>query len=168
METTKTIILNKLQIAQRINRIAYQVYEDNVDEQEIIVAGIAKSGFIMAGKIADVLKKISPLKIHLIEIIVEKHSETQNEPKLSLSKDQLNGKVVILVDDVLDSGKTLMYALRPFLNASVKKIRTAVLVDRNHKRYPLTPDFIGLSLATTMQEHVAVEFEDGNEVAFIR
>jgi pyrimidine operon attenuation protein/uracil phosphoribosyltransferase len=167
IKDTKTIILDKIQVAHRINRIAYQVYEDNVDEKEIIVAGIAKSGFIFAEKIVEVLKKISPLKIQLIEVVVEKHSRDKNELKLSLSGEQLKEKVIILVDDVMNSGSTLMYALRPFLNADIKKIRTAVLVDRNHKRYPVSADFVGLSLATTMQEHVAVEF-DGNEgVAFL-
>lgn len=167
MEPTKTMILDQLQISQRINRIAYQVYEDNMDESEIIVAGIAKSGFIVAQKIVDVLKEISPIKIQLIEVVIDKHSHEKKEPELSLTQDQLKGKVIILVDDVLNSGKTLMYALRPFLNADIKKIRTAVLVDRNHKRYPVSPDFTGMSLATTMQEHVSVEFETGKEVVYL-
>jgi len=166
MEITKTIILTQAQIAQRINRIAYQVYEDNVDELEIIVAGIAKSGFLFAKKITEVLKTISPLKIQLIEVVIDKHSQTRKEVELTVSKEQLAGKVVILVDDVLNSGKTLIYALRPFLNADIKKIRTAVLVDRNHKRYPIAADFAGLSLATTSQEHVSVEFE-GEEAVFL-
>ncbi len=167
METIKTIILSRSQIEQRINRIAYQVYEDNVDEQEIIIAGIAKSGFVFAKKIADALKKISPLKIQLLEVIIDKHSQVRKEIELPISKDQLLGKVIILVDDVLNSGKTLIYALRPFLNADIKKIRTVVLVDRNHKRYPIAADFVGMSLATTMQEHVTVEFESKEENVYL-
>ncbi len=167
MELSKTIILNQAQISQRINRIAYQVYEDNVDEQEIIVAGIVKSGFVFAEKMVTVLKKISPLKIQLIEVVINKHGQTKKEITLSLSTEQLQGKVIVLVDDVLNSGKTMMYALRPFLNADIKKIRTVVLVDRNHKRYPIAADFVGMSLATTLQEHVSVEFEKGDEVVFL-
>lgn len=167
MELLKTVILNQSQIAQRINRIAYQVYEDNVDEQEIIVAGIAKSGFVFAEKIVDVLKNISALKIQLIEVIIDKHSQTRKEIILPLNKEQLLGKVIILVDDVLNSGKTMIYALRPFLNADIKKIRTVVLVDRNHKRYPIAADYVGMSLATTLQEHVSVEFNQGEEAVFL-
>jgi pyrimidine operon attenuation protein/uracil phosphoribosyltransferase len=158
MENLKTVILSQAQIEQRINRIAYQVYEDNVDEQEIIIAGIAKSGFIFAKKIADALKKISSLEIQLLEVVIDKHSQVRKEIELSIQKEKLQGKVIILVDDVLNSGKTLIYALRPFLNADIKKIRTVVLVDRNHKRYPIAADFVGMSLATTMQEHVTVDF----------
>ncbi len=167
MENLKTIILSRAQIEQRINRIAYQVYEDNVDEQEIIIAGIAKSGFVFAQKIVDALKRISPLKLQLLEVIIDKHSQVRKEIELSVSKDQLQGKVIILVDDVLNSGKTLIYALRPFLNADIKKIRTVVLVDRNHKRYPIAADFVGMSLATTMQEHVTVEFESNEESVYL-
>jgi pyrimidine operon attenuation protein/uracil phosphoribosyltransferase len=158
MEATRTVILNSEQIEQRINRIAYQLYEDNVEEQDIIIAGIAKSGFVFAEKIVSVLKKISPLNIQLTEVIIDKHSQVKKEIELSVTKEQLQGKVIILVDDVLNSGKTLIYALRPFLNADIKKIRTVVLIDRNHKRYPISADYTGLSLATTMQEHVTVEF----------
>jgi pyrimidine operon attenuation protein/uracil phosphoribosyltransferase len=167
METLKTIILSQVQIEQRVNRIAYQLYEDNVDEQEIIIAGIAKSGFVFAKKIADALKKISPLTIQLIEVTIDKHRQVRKEIELSMSQEQLQGKVIILVDDVLNSGKTLIYALRPFLNADIKKIRTVVLVDRNHKRYPISADFVGMSLATTMQEHVTVEFESKEETVFL-
>jgi pyrimidine operon attenuation protein/uracil phosphoribosyltransferase len=167
MEPVKTIILNRSQIEQRINRIAFQVYEDNVDEQEIIIAGIAKSGFVFAKKIADALKNISPLNVQLIEVTIDKHSQVRKEIELSISKEQLQGKVIILVDDVLNSGKTLIYALRPFLNADIKKIRTVVLVDRNHKRYPIAADFVGLSLATTMQEHISVEFDNEEETVYL-
>ncbi len=167
MEPSKTVILSQAQIEQRINRIAYQVYEDNIDEKGIVIAGIAKSGFVFAKKIADTLKKISPLAIELIEVTIDKHSQVRKEIELSMSNEQLQGKVIILVDDVLNSGKTLIYALRPFLNADIKKIRTVVLVDRNHKRYPVSADFVGISLATTMQEHVTVELESKEDTAYL-
>ena len=156
-----------MQISQRINRLAFQIYEDNLEEKEIIVAGIAKSGYVFAKKIAEVLKSISPLHVELIEVVIEKHSRQRKEIELSLKKEKLNGKVIVLLDDVLNSGETLMYALRPFLNADIKKIRTAVLVDRNHKRFPVAADFIGISLATTLQEHVTVDFENGDEEVYL-
>jgi len=167
MELTKTVILNKVQISQRINRLAYQIYEDNLLEKELIIAGIAKSGYQFAKKIAESLKAISPLSVELIEIAIDKHGTDRKEIKLNVPNEKMKGKVIILVDDVLNSGKTMIDALRPFLQADIKKIRTVVLVDRNHKRFPVAADFVGHSLATTLQEHVTVDFENGNEEAYL-
>jgi pyrimidine operon attenuation protein/uracil phosphoribosyltransferase len=164
---SQTLILDKHQIEQRINRLAYQVYEDNADEKEIIIAGILKSGYIVAERIADVLKKISPMKVQLIEVSINKHSQVQEDVKTQFSKEELKGKVVVIVDDVLNSGKTLLYALKPFLKADIKKLRTVVLVDRNHKHYPVSADFVGFPLATTIQEHVSVVLEKNEEAVYL-
>src|SRR5437016_2782037 len=101
--SSRTLLLDKNQIEQKINRLAYQVYEDNSEEKEIIIAGILSSGYIVAEKIANALKKISPLKVHLVELSINKHSQVDEEVKTSFTKEQLNGKVVIVVDDVLNS-----------------------------------------------------------------
>jgi pyrimidine operon attenuation protein/uracil phosphoribosyltransferase len=162
-----TLILDKQQVEQKINRLAYQVYEDNSDEKEIIIAGIVQSGYTLAEKIADVLKNISPIKVHLTKISINKHSQANEDVKTEISEKQLKGKVIIVVDDVLNSGKTLMYALKPFLNADIKKLRTVVLVDRNHKRYPIAADFVGYSLATTLPEHVTVVLEKNEEAVYL-
>lgn len=167
MESTNTILLSSKQIQQRIDRIAYQVYEDNTEEKEIIVAGIRSTGYQVAEMLSAVLKKIAPFKIQLIDVQLDKHSQTMSEIRIPLTGAQLQGKVIILVDDVLNSGKTMMYALKPFLAADIKKIRTAVLVDRNHRRYPIAADYVGHSLATTLQEHVTVEIENGKASAIL-
>lgn len=167
MESTNTILLSSKQIQQRIDRIAYQVYEDNTEEKEIIVAGIRSTGYQVAEMLSAVLKKIAPFNIQLIDVQLDKHSQTMNEIRIPLTGAQLQGKVIILVDDVLNSGKTMMYALKPFLAADIKKIRTAVLVDRNHRRYPIAADYVGHSLATTLQEHVTVEIENGKASAIL-
>lgn len=167
MESTNTILLSSKQIQQRIDRIAYQVYEDNTEEKEIIVAGIRSTGYQIAEMLSAVLKKIAPFKIQLIDVQLDKHSQTMSEIRIPLTGAQLQGKVIILVDDVLNSGKTMMYALKPFLAADIKKIRTAVLVDRNHRRYPIAADYVGHSLATTLQEHVTVEIENGKASAIL-
>jgi pyrimidine operon attenuation protein / uracil phosphoribosyltransferase len=164
---TKTLLLNKKQIEKRINRLAYQIYEDNFEEKEIVLAGIASSGFLVAQKIEKALKKISTLPVKLIEIKMDKHNQLKREVTIDGGEEQLKDKVIILVDDVLNSGKTLIYALRPFLKIDTKKIRTVVLVDRNHKRYPIAADFAGLSLATTMQEHIFVELGGDKEVVYL-
>lgn len=159
MNKTQTSVLDKKQIAQKINRIAWQVYEDNFSEKEIIVAGIAKTGFLLAQRIAGVLEKISPLKIKLVKIILDKENPLTCNVEPQLSPKELKGKTLVLVDDVLNSGMTLTYSLCPFLDADVKKIRTVILVDRNHKRFPIGADFTGISLATTLQEHITVDLE---------
>ncbi|MEO8147990.1 MAG: phosphoribosyltransferase family protein [Bacteroidia bacterium] len=158
-----TLLLNKIQIEQRINRIAYQIYEDNFEEKEIIIAGIVKGGYELAQRIKKALEKICTIKINLIEIKIDKNKQVEQELQLSISNDDLKNKVVILVDDVLNSGKTLTYSMRPFLDANVRKIRTVLLVDRDHKRYPVIADFVGFKLSTTLREHVNVEFTEGKE-----
>jgi pyrimidine operon attenuation protein/uracil phosphoribosyltransferase len=163
----QTLVLDSKQIEQKISRIAWQIYEDNSGEKEIILAGILSSGYTVAEKIAAALEKISPLKIQLVTIKINKHSHHDEEVKISIEQSALKGKIVIVVDDVLNSGKTMMYALRPFLSSDLKKLRTVVLVDRNHKRYPISADFAGLSLATTLKEHVSVVLNDSSSGVYL-
>src|SRR3954469_2584775 len=122
----ETLVLTSHQIEQKLNRLAYQIYEDNADEKEIIVAGIVQSGFLIAKRIVLILQKISPLTIKLIELPINKHSQHSEDVKLSLSAEELHNKVVIVVDDVLNSGKTMIYAIRPFLYSDIRKLRTVV------------------------------------------
>ena len=163
MNKTNTLVLTSKQIEQKVNRIAWQVYEDNFPEKEIIIAGIAKTGYYLAERISAVLKKISPFNVKLIKVILDKDNPLTCNIEPAVSKTDLKGKVVVLVDDVLNSGMTLTYSLRPFLDADVRKIRTVILVDRSHRRYPIAADFTGISLATTMQEHITVDLENEND-----
>ena len=163
----KTLILNHLQIEQKINRIAHEIYEYNYEEQEIVIAGIADRGYVLAQKICNVLTKISSFKIKLLEIRIDKKNLTLDNFSLQVNENDLSNKVVLVVDDVLNTGKTLIYAIHPFLKFNIKKIATIVLVDRNHNLFPVRADYVGLSMATTLQEHVSVEFADGNDAAFL-
>lgn len=168
MSNTKTIILTASQIGQKINRIAYEIYENNSQEKEIIVAGIMPNGYILAQKIKSVLEKIAPVKVQLVKVEVDKERPFAEENKFELNDKEIKNKAIVLVDDVLNSGKTLIYGIKYFLNVPVKRIKTAVLIDRNHNRYPIKADFVGLSLSTTMQEHVSVELEKKNkEVVYL-
>jgi pyrimidine operon attenuation protein / uracil phosphoribosyltransferase len=164
----KTLILNSKQIEQKINRIAYQIYENHYGEKEIIIAGIAENGYLLAQQIATVLGKITTIKLKLIKIIIDKKNPAASEIKISLKEKELENKVIVLVDDVLNSGKTLIFGAKPFLTSAVKCLTTAVLVDRGHNRYPIKADFVGLSLSTTLQEHITVELnKKGKEVAYL-
>lgn len=160
------IILNREEIQQKVTRISYQIYETFVDENEIIIAGIAKNGFLFAEKLANELSRISDLKITLCEVYIDKQNP-QKEIKTSISKDDYQNKGLVLVDDVLNSGTTLIYGVKHFLDVPLKKFKTAVLVDRNHKKYPVKADFKGISLSTSLHEHVQVVFEENDNYAFL-
>ena len=164
---SKNIILSNQEIEHTIKRIAYQIYETFIDEDEIVIAGIASNGFIFAKKIADSLNTISPLKVSLCEVQINKHQPESNV-KTSIAQSDYTNKGLVLVDDVLNSGTTLIYAVRHFLEVPLKKFKTAVLVDRNHKKYPVKADFKGISLSTSSLDNVEVVFnENGENYAFL-
>ena len=166
MVESKNIILNHQQIQHKIRRIAYQIYESNVNEQEIILAGIDSNGFILAKKIKSNLDKISELKSTLCKVIIDKRHPL-SEIKTSLAVDEYTNKSVILIDDVLNSGSTLIYGVKHFLNVPLKQFKTVVLVNRNHKKYPVKADFKGISLSTSLHEHVEVILEGNNFEAYL-
>lgn len=163
MPEGQLLILNAKQIQQKINRIAYQILEDNLNEKEIVLAGIWDRGYKLAIRLKEVLSKISNVKITLLKIELDRKN-SRLVAETDLDQSQWKNKAIILVDDVLNSGKTLAYGLGVFLNTPHKKIRTVVLVDRSHKIFPIATDFVGLQLATVLKEHVDVVMDvDGEE-----
>lgn len=162
----KTIILNNEQIQHKTKRIAYQIYESNINESEVILAGIKENGFIFAKRIKDVLTEISPIKVTLCEVIIDKR-KPRDPISTSLVAADYKNKSLVLVDDVLNSGTTLIYAAKLFLEVPLKRFKTVVLVNRNHKKYPIKADFKGISLSTSMQEHIYVEFDGKSAQAFL-
>jgi|TARA_B100000959_G_scaffold187966_1_gene196559 pyrimidine operon attenuation protein/uracil phosphoribosyltransferase len=155
----KSLVLNKEQIQQKIDRLAWQIYEQNYKEKEIIITGIAKRGVLVAQKIADKLMDISSVKVKLATVRLDKDNPYEKEIEVDITEDEFKDKVLILVDDVLNSGKTLIYGTKYFLSVPIKRLSTVVLVDRNHNRFPIKADFVGLSLSTTLKEHISVELE---------
>lgn len=166
MQKLNSLILNKTQIAHKIKRMAYQVYESNVDESEVVIAGIKENGYILAEKIKVEVEKISPIKVILCEVIIDKKDPT-NPITTSLSADEYINKSLLLVDDVLHSGTTLIYGVKHFLEVPLKQFKTAVLVDRNHKKYPIKADFKGISLSTSFNENINVIFEENDDRAIL-
>ncbi len=167
MTSATTQVLSKTQVQQKIDRIAYQVYENNHSEKEIIIAGIDGNGTLLAEKLAKAVEKVSPLKVKLVNVTINKDKPADNPIEISISKKEIENKVVVVVDDVLNSGKTLMYAIRHILQVNLKALRTVVLIDRDHKRFPVKADYVGLELSTTLQEHVSVVFGGKNEGVYI-
>jgi pyrimidine operon attenuation protein/uracil phosphoribosyltransferase len=159
---TSNKILNNEQIQHKIKRIAYQIYESNLDETELILAGIAKSGFVFAKRIKIVLEEISDLNIILCEVKIDKKNPL-NGVNTSLPPSEYKDKSIVLIDDVLNSGTTLIYGIKHFLEVPLKQFKTAVLVDRSHKKYPVKADFKGISLSTSLNETVKVNFSNGRD-----
>ncbi|MFN4086473.1 MAG: phosphoribosyltransferase family protein [Spirosomataceae bacterium] len=156
MSSPKTLLLDASQMNQKIRRMAYQIYERNMDEPVLVIAGIQGEGFALATRLVDVLKEITPIEVIIAEISFDKTSEIQPDIHIQSEVDTFRFKPVILVDDVLNTGRTLAYSLRPFMTIPLKQIQVAVLVDRNHPKYPIAADYIGYSLSTTLNEHVEV------------
>lgn len=154
----KDVILAHKQITHIIKRMAYQVYEDNISEEELIVAGVRGEGYILAQLIADELEKISDLNIELLAIEIDKKNPIEKDIVLNPKRnaEDLHQKSVVVIDDVLNSGSTLLFSLQPFLKQPMRQIKTAVLVNRNHKKYPVKADFKGISLSTSSHENVRV------------
>jgi pyrimidine operon attenuation protein/uracil phosphoribosyltransferase len=155
-------------VKQKLNRLAYEVYENNFNEKFLLIVGIEGNGYKFAATLADKLKEISGLKIQLGKITINKEEPWEGKPSLDFSEKDFTNKTVVLVDDVLNSGKTLTYAVKLFLDKPVKKLSTVILVDRNHTRFPVKADFVGLRLSTTLQEHIEADFsKKGNEAVYL-
>lgn len=156
-----TVILDEKQITHKLMRIAYQIYESNISEDTIIIAGIKENGVLLAKRLKAIVETISPIKVRLCEVYIDKKKPT-NTVQTSLSPNEYKNKSVLLVDDVLHSGTTLIYGVKHFLEVPLRQVKTAVLVDRNHKKYPIKADFKGISLSTSINENVALIFEKDN------
>ena len=162
----KKKILDYQLIKKKIIRISLQIIEANSIDDEIIIAGIENNGYIIAKKICNEIKKISDKKIQLCSVKIDKKNP-RKKITVSLVEEQYENKSVVIVDDVLNSGSTLMYAVKYFLDTKLKKLKTAVLVDRNHKKYPIKVDYKGLSLSTSIQNHVEVSINDNEINAYL-
>ena len=159
MTAKKLLILNKTQIKQKIDRMAYQVLEDNLNEKEVVLAGIIDQGYIIAKRLKKVLESISEINVTLMKIEIDKDS-SHLQASSDIDVNSVKNKVVILVDDVLNSGRTLAYGLGVFIDIPLKKLRTLVLIDRSHRNFPISSDFTGLEMSTLVKEHIEVVMDD--------
>tara|TARA_B100000767_G_scaffold93879_1_gene90281 strand:- start:205 stop:708 length:504 start_codon:yes stop_codon:yes gene_type:complete len=158
MALKKNKIKSALDIHSTIRRMAYQLYEANMDENKLVLVGIEKKGAYLSKLIGLELSKISTIKLIHVSLNLNK-KEPLNTIESSLPISQMENHSIVVIDDVLNTGSTLIYAVNYFLKISVKQIKTVVLVNRNHKKYPIKADFKGLSLSTSLNDHVSVIFE---------
>jgi len=154
-------VLNHNQIKKKITRMAYEIYERNLGSGAVVFAGISGMGQTLAGLLAAELQSISDLKVEEVEILLDKSNLAASEVVLSTSI-ELGGKTLLIVDDVLNTGKTLAYAMKPFLDVELYKMEVAVLVNRSHGLFPIRPDYTGYELSTTLNEHIRVDFTTEN------
>jgi pyrimidine operon attenuation protein/uracil phosphoribosyltransferase len=152
----KKYILTKETAGQKLRRMALEVVERNYGEQQLVLVGIKDNGLIIAHKISDYLKEVFTGEIIVAALTMDKKNPAtiSVEPAMDF-----NGKIILLIDDVANSGKAMLYALKPFLETHPKKIQTLALVERTHKSFPIDLDYVGLSFSTTLDEHIYVEVE---------
>ncbi len=158
-------ILNHSQIKQKIKRLAYQIHENNYSEKEITLAGINNNGMVFARMIKDELTNISSSKLTLTQLYLNPAKPLSDDITIEREINELSNAVVIIVDDVANTGRTIFYAFKPLMAIIPKKIEIAVLVDRKHKSFPVKVDYVGLSLSTTLQEDISVEIRDTDDWA---
>lgn len=143
---------------KKLRRMALQVVEENYTESQLILIGIKSSGSVIAAKIGQYVKEVFAGDVQLLELSMDKKHPLQ----ISLHPDMdLNDKTIVLIDDVANSGRTMLYALKPLLNQLPKKVQTLALVERTHKTFPVAVDYVGISVSTTLDEHIVVEVADG-------
>ena len=149
-------------VKSSVKRIAHQIYENNIEEKSIVIVGIGNSGKIFRNLIGNSIKSICDLNLIFVSLSI-KRKKLLNVVESDISLEEIKNKSIIIVDDVLNTGATLIYAVSYFLKIPVKKIQTAVMVNRNHKKFPIKADFKGISLSTSVNEHISVILE-GNEI----
>jgi len=160
----KNLILDAAQIKQKIKRMAFEVYEHNFKEKNIVIAGIEGQGYALAKLLAKDVEAVSDIEVTLVKVTLDKAAPQQSDVILDKEVKEIKKKCIIVVDDVLNTGRTFAYGLKPFLNIEVKKIEIAVLVNRSHALFPIYPQYTGYELATTLREHVEVVLGKENAV----
>lgn len=157
MVADKNLILDASQVKQKIRRMAFEIYENNFKEKSLVIAGIDGQGYVLAKLLAKEVEAVAEIEVTLVKVTLDKLAPQQGDVTLDCDVKTVKKKCIIVVDDVLNSGRTLAYGLKPFLNTEVKKIETAVLVNRSHTLFPIYPQYTGYELSTTIKDHVVVE-----------
>ncbi len=159
-------ILNKEEIQDKIKRISYEIYEENFESKSLIICGIEKNGSEIARKVIKELKSICNIKIEFISVSLNKNNPL-NSIKIESSKSKIKDKPIILIDDVSNTGKTLIHVIKELIEFEPKKINTAVLVNRDHSLFPIKINFIGLSLSTSINNHIEVVLNENDIGAYL-
>ncbi len=158
MEKNRTPLLSASDIKKKIERISFEILENCDENEEIVIAGIKENGYILADKLYKQLKNNSGLSIKICFITITKTNPVSEKIICSMPDVELKNKTIIVVDDVAHTGRTLFFAMKPLMLSEPKKVQVMVLIDRKHKQFPVSADYVGLLLSTNMQEHITVDF----------
>jgi pyrimidine operon attenuation protein / uracil phosphoribosyltransferase len=165
--SSKLIVLNQAQILQKTERIAFEIIENTFEQKKIYLAGIEGNGYLFAERLVEQLSTHSDQEIRLFKIFVDKEAPLNKAITFSIPAEELNGGTVVLVDDVINSGRTMIHAVRTLLENPLELLKVATLVNRTHRRYPVQADFVGVNISTTLQDHIEVELGD-NSIAYLK
>ncbi len=157
------IILDSKQINQKLKRMAIEILENNIEEEELYLLGINNNGLKFAKLLSSYIKKMSDKKLHLFNLRLDPANPTKESISINIDLELLENKAVIIIDDVANTGRTMFYAFKPLLDILPKKVELAVLVNRQHKTFPSHPNYIGISLATTLQDNINVNINSAKE-----
>ena len=163
----KNIILDQNKINRIVRRLAYQILESSISSSEIILIGIYENGYNLSKIIFEELKAITEIKTELFFVKINKKSPLKNIV-FECEKEYLKNKSIVLIDDVLNTGKTLIYCSKSLLDVELNSFKTVVLVDRNHKKFPIKVDYKGISVSTSIADHIELIFEKNNTHALIK
>lgn len=162
----KTLVLDERQINQKIDRIAYEILENNFEDESLILVGIKGNGYTIAQELGKILQKIGSQEITVCKLDIDKKDPFKKEITTSIPIEKFDHHTIILIDDVINSGRTMQYALIKVLERPINRVKTVALVDRKHRNYPIRCDYDGLTLSTTLQDRIEVELE-GKKQAFL-
>ncbi|MEQ9443500.1 MAG: phosphoribosyltransferase family protein [Cyclobacteriaceae bacterium] len=170
--SSSRLLLTPGQITQKVKRIAYEIYERNFDQNRLLIAGVLDRGYRLAERICSQLDEISHFSMEkntltLVEVTIEKFTAKQSQVVFNVPTTDFEDQCIILVDDVLNTGRTLAYCMSPFLEQPIKKLEIAVLVNRSHIQFPVMASYTGLELSTTLPEHIEVVFDSENEGVYL-
>jgi pyrimidine operon attenuation protein/uracil phosphoribosyltransferase len=157
MEQRKQILTAEV-ADKKLRRMALQVVEQNYTETQLVLIGIKNKGLVIAEKISRYIKEVFTGEVLVLELSMDKRNPLTININTAFD---FNGKTILLIDDVANSGRTMLYALKPLLEQLPKKIQTLALVERTHKSFPVDVDYVGFSVSTTLDEHILVEVENG-------
>ena len=167
MTTEKSLILDAVQVKQKIRRMAFEIYERNVKEKSIVLAGIDGQGYVLAKLLAKEVENVSPIEVKLILLHLDKSAPAQSDITVDCDLKELRKKCIVLVDDVLNTGRTFTYGIKPFLDIEVKKIEVAVLVDRGLTIFPVHAQYTGYELSTTIKDHIEVKLSKEETAVYL-